>query len=137
MNRFHWHHSLTPLSHQDHIDRLKKLMINTFMFLLFFRKNKPSQRGKEWNSSLQVSHFSPIMLALQLHFPSLSHFSVNDPSTLQTQARFLKWVLNLVQCTTVSNMFEITYYHMGVSLGKVHFESQFHFLQNTFCFWFW
>ena len=93
MNRFHWHHSLTPLSHQDYIDRLKKLMINTFMFLLFFRKNKPSQRGKEWNSSLQVSHFSPIMLALQLHFPSLLHCSVNDPSTLQTQARFFKWAL--------------------------------------------
>ena len=93
MNRFHWHHSLTPLSHQDHIDRLKKLMIDTFMFLLFFRKNKPSQRGKEWNSSLQVSHFSPIMLALQVHFPSLLHCSLNDPSTLQTQARFFKWAL--------------------------------------------
>ena len=63
-------------------------MINTFMLIIFllFSKHKPWQRGNEWNSSWQVSHFSPWMLALQLHFPSSSHCSVKDPSPLQTQA---------------------------------------------------
>ena len=88
MNRFHWHHSLTPLSHQNHIDKLKKVH-NFYSCWQFSKlcKHKPWQRGNEWNSSWQVSHFSPWMLALQLHFPSLSHCSVNDPSALQTQAK--------------------------------------------------
>ena len=65
---------------------------------LFFSWHKPLQRGKEYKSSWQASHFSPIMLALQLHFASSSHSSVNDPSTLQRQARLLKLILsNYVQ----------------------------------------
>ena len=34
-NRCHWHHNLTPLSHRDHIDKLKYTFIS-FMMIIFY-----------------------------------------------------------------------------------------------------
>ena len=48
-NRFHWHHNLNPLSHQDHIDRLKKNTIKTFMLKVFYFLERMNLHREERN----------------------------------------------------------------------------------------